>query len=84
MVSGKREAGSGKLRAGTWKLMKRIAILGSTGSIGQSALAVVDAHPKRLRVVASPRAGTRRGSPSRSSGIARRARRWPPNRVRRG
>jgi 1-deoxy-D-xylulose-5-phosphate reductoisomerase len=32
--------------------MKRIAILGSTGSIGQSALAVVDAHPDRLRVVA--------------------------------
>jgi 1-deoxy-D-xylulose-5-phosphate reductoisomerase len=31
--------------------MKGIAILGSTGSIGQSALAVVDAHPGRLRVV---------------------------------
>ena len=31
--------------------MKRIAILGSTGSIGQSALAVVDAHPDRLQVV---------------------------------
>ena len=31
--------------------MKRIAILGSTGSIGQSALAVVDAHPERLRIV---------------------------------
>ncbi|HTK29454.1 MAG TPA: hypothetical protein VL309_07880, partial [Vicinamibacterales bacterium] len=31
--------------------MKRIAILGSTGSIGCSALAVVDAHPDRLRVV---------------------------------
>jgi 1-deoxy-D-xylulose-5-phosphate reductoisomerase len=31
--------------------VKRIAILGSTGSIGQSALAVVDAHPDRLRVV---------------------------------
>ena len=29
--------------------MKRIAILGSTGSIGTSALAVVDAHPDRLR-----------------------------------
>ena len=28
--------------------MKRVAILGSTGSIGQSALAVVDAHPDRL------------------------------------
>ena len=32
--------------------MRHIAILGSTGSIGQSALAVVDAHPERLRVVA--------------------------------
>src|SRR5688572_15153050 len=31
--------------------MKRIAILGSTGSIGQSALAVVDAHRDRLKVV---------------------------------
>ena len=32
--------------------MKRLAILGSTGSIGRSALAVVDAHPDRLAVVA--------------------------------
>jgi 1-deoxy-D-xylulose-5-phosphate reductoisomerase len=32
--------------------VKQIAILGSTGSIGRSALAVVDAHPARLRVVA--------------------------------
>ena len=31
--------------------MKRIAILGSTGSIGQSALAVIDAHADRLKVV---------------------------------
>jgi 1-deoxy-D-xylulose-5-phosphate reductoisomerase len=31
--------------------MKGIAILGSTGSIGQSALAVVDAHPAKVRVV---------------------------------
>ena len=31
--------------------MKNLAILGSTGSIGRSALAVVDAHPKRLRIV---------------------------------
>jgi 1-deoxy-D-xylulose-5-phosphate reductoisomerase len=30
--------------------MKRIAILGSTGSIGQSALSVVDAHPDRLTI----------------------------------
>lgn len=32
--------------------MKAVAILGSTGSIGQSALAVVETHPDRLRVVA--------------------------------
>ena len=31
--------------------MKRIAILGSTGSIGRSALAVVAANPERLEVV---------------------------------
>jgi 1-deoxy-D-xylulose-5-phosphate reductoisomerase len=31
--------------------VKRLAILGSTGSIGKSALAVVDAHTDRLRVV---------------------------------
>jgi 1-deoxy-D-xylulose-5-phosphate reductoisomerase len=30
---------------------RRLAILGSTGSIGQSALSVVDAHPDRLEVV---------------------------------
>jgi len=32
--------------------MKRIAILGSTGSIGRSALSVIDAHPDRLSVTA--------------------------------
>jgi 1-deoxy-D-xylulose-5-phosphate reductoisomerase len=32
--------------------VKRLAILGSTGSIGRSALAVVEAHPTRLEVVA--------------------------------
>jgi 1-deoxy-D-xylulose-5-phosphate reductoisomerase len=32
--------------------VKRIAVLGSTGSIGRSTLAVVDAHPDRLQVVA--------------------------------
>ncbi len=32
--------------------MKGIAILGSTGSIGQSALAVAAAHPDRVRIVA--------------------------------
>ena len=29
----------------------RIAILGSTGSIGRSALSVVEAHPDRLEVI---------------------------------
>jgi 1-deoxy-D-xylulose-5-phosphate reductoisomerase len=32
--------------------VRTLAILGSTGSIGRSALAVVDAHPTRLRVAA--------------------------------
>ena len=32
--------------------MRRVAIVGSTGSIGQSALSVVAAHPDRLQVVA--------------------------------
>jgi 1-deoxy-D-xylulose-5-phosphate reductoisomerase len=32
--------------------VKRLAILGSTGSIGRSALAVVEAHPSKLRVTA--------------------------------
>ena len=31
--------------------MKRVAILGATGSIGRSALSVIDAHPDRLKVV---------------------------------
>ena len=33
-------------------MKKRVAILGATGSIGCSALSVVDAHPDRLEVVA--------------------------------
>jgi 1-deoxy-D-xylulose-5-phosphate reductoisomerase len=32
--------------------VKRLGILGSTGSIGRSALAVVEAHPDRLQIVA--------------------------------
>jgi 1-deoxy-D-xylulose-5-phosphate reductoisomerase len=32
--------------------MKRVAVLGSTGSIGASTLAVIDAHPGRFEVVA--------------------------------
>jgi 1-deoxy-D-xylulose-5-phosphate reductoisomerase len=32
--------------------VKRLAVLGSTGSIGRSALSVVESHPARLRVMA--------------------------------
>jgi 1-deoxy-D-xylulose-5-phosphate reductoisomerase len=35
---------------GQFNVVKRIAILGSTGSIGQSALSVIDAHADRLQV----------------------------------
>ena len=30
----------------------RVAILGSTGSIGQSALSVAEAHPERVEITA--------------------------------
>ena len=43
--------GLGDWGLGTGPVVKRIAILGSTGSIGRSALAVVDAHADRLQVV---------------------------------
>ena len=59
--------------------MKRLAILGSTGSIGTSALAVVDAHPDRLRVVGAGRRRQRR--PARRAGRAlssRASSRWRP------
>ena len=32
--------------------MNRLAVIGSTGSIGRSTLAVAEAHPDRLRIVA--------------------------------
>jgi len=54
--------------------MKSIAILGSTGSIGQSALAVVDAHPERLRVVALAAGGN-------AGKIAAQVARFRPSRV---
>ena len=68
------------LRSGPWRsCMKRIAILGSTGSIGQSALAVVDAHPDRLQVVGAGRGRERRAArPSRSRATGRASRRWRP------
>jgi 1-deoxy-D-xylulose-5-phosphate reductoisomerase len=51
--------------------MKRIAILGSTGSIGRNALRVIDAMPGRFRVV---------GLAARSNGalLLRQARRYKP------
>ena len=54
--------------------MKSIAILGATGSIGQSALAVVDAHPDKLRVVALAAGGN-------ATRLAEQARRYGPSLV---
>mgnify|MGYP003694787135 CR=1 FL=1 len=48
-------------------VVKRIAILGSTGSIGQSALAVVDAHADRLQVVGLAAGEQRRAARARRS-----------------
>jgi 1-deoxy-D-xylulose-5-phosphate reductoisomerase len=39
------------MRVESFRSMKRIAILGSTGSIGTSALSVVDTHADRLTIV---------------------------------
>ena len=57
--------------------MKRIAILGSTGSIGQSALAVVEAHPDRLRAVALAAGENAANAPSRSPRSAGSRSPWP-------
>ena len=62
------------LRVRSLPSMKSIAILGSTGSIGQSALAVVDAHPDRLRVVALAAGGN-------VARLAAQIRRYRPDRV---
>ena len=51
--------------------MRRIAILGSTGSIGRSTLSVVEAYPDRFRVV-SLAAGTN------IEGALEQAQRWKP------
>ena len=51
--------------------MKRIAILGSTGSIGRSTLSVVEAHPERFSVI-SLAAG------SNVEAAVEQARRWRP------
>jgi 1-deoxy-D-xylulose-5-phosphate reductoisomerase len=52
-------------------LRKRIAILGSTGSVGQQALDVVAAHPDRFQVVAL-------AAGSLSETFERQLRRWQP------
>ena len=57
-------------------LMKGIAILGSTGSIGQSALAVVDAHPQELRVVGLAAGGN-------AARLAEQVEKYRPSRCRR-
>src|SRR5688500_17693877 len=54
--------------------MKGISILGSTGSIGQSALAVVDAHPRQLRVVGLAAGGN-------ASRLAEQVERYRPSRA---
>jgi 1-deoxy-D-xylulose-5-phosphate reductoisomerase len=54
--------------------VKRLAILGSTGSIGRSALAVVDAHPTRLSIVAL-------AAGDNASALAEQVRRYQPELV---
>ena len=51
--------------------MKRIAILGSTGSIGRSTLSVVEAHPERFSIVALAAGGN-------LDAAFEQARRWRP------
>ena len=51
--------------------MKRIAILGSTGSIGRSTLSVVEAYPERFQVVALAAGGN-------LDAAFEQARRWRP------
>ncbi|MGA7907622.1 MAG: 1-deoxy-D-xylulose-5-phosphate reductoisomerase [Candidatus Sulfotelmatobacter sp.] len=51
--------------------MKRIAILGSTGSIGRSTLSVVEAYPERFQVVALAAGGN-------LDAAFEQARRWQP------
>src|SRR5437588_8769227 len=54
--------------------MKKIAILGSTGSIGHSTLSVVASHPDRFAVVAL-------AAGSNLAAAAEQARRWRPKMV---
>ena len=54
--------------------MKHIAILGSTGSIGQSTLSVVESHPERFQVIAL-------AAGSNVDAAFEQARRWKPRLV---
>jgi 1-deoxy-D-xylulose 5-phosphate reductoisomerase len=51
--------------------MKRLAILGSTGSIGVSTLDVAARHPERFEVSRSPRGATSSAFSSNASPIGR-------------
>jgi 1-deoxy-D-xylulose-5-phosphate reductoisomerase len=51
--------------------MKRIAILGSTGSIGQSTLSVIESHPDRFELVTM-------AAGSNAESALEQARRWKP------
>ncbi len=51
--------------------MKRIAILGSTGSIGRSTLSVAESYPERFQIVALAAGGNLEGA-------FEQARRWRP------
>lgn len=54
--------------------MKRIAILGSTGSIGRSTLSVVESHPERFQVVTMAAGGNLEAA-------FEQARRWKPRMI---
>src|SRR5262249_53056076 len=52
-------------------LMKRIAILGSTGSIGRSTLSVIESHPQRFQLITMAAGGN-------IDAALEQARRWKP------
>ena len=54
--------------------MKRIAILGSTGSIGCSTLSVVETYPDRFQIVAL-------AAGQMSTSLSSRRRRWKPKMI---
>jgi 1-deoxy-D-xylulose-5-phosphate reductoisomerase len=58
--------------------MNRIAVVGSTGSIGCSTLAMADAHPDRLRVVVLAAGETGTALEGLAAELRQRAIAWPP------